>query len=374
METKEDRKAFINLPYRAYAGQPAWRAPLLFERNEHFDINKNIGLQSIDLALFLASRDGNPVGRIAAFVNHRHLDRHKDGTGHFGFFDTLEADDAETAAGLFRGAEAWLKQKGMTRIGGPYNFSVNDECGLLVDGFDTPPAVMMPYGRPDYPELLEQNGYAKAMDMFALRHQMGDAFSPPSFVARLKKRFDANPSYSVRPLNRSTFSEDIGLIMDIYNDAWSENWGYIPITQEESDYLAGTLKPLLRSDAVWISFIDGEPASFTLMLPNINEAARDLNGRLLPFGWAKLLYRLKLAPLCTARIPLAGTMRKFHKSRKGMTATVGSWDACLRAQHARGVREVEFSWVLETNEDLLGLADIYQCERYKTYRIYDKAL
>ena len=138
--------------------------------------------------------------------------------------------------------------------------------------------------------------------------------------------------------------------------------------------MADAMKPILKSDSLWISFIDGEPASFTLMIPNLNEAMLGLDGRLLPFGWMQLLYKINISGVKSARIPLAGTRRKFHKTRRGMTATVGAWEACLSAQHARGVREVEFSWVLETNKDLLGLADIYDCDRYKTYRIYEKAL
>lgn len=369
-----DIKTFVNLPYRAYRGEPHWRPPLRVERQEHFDPKKNRALDDLQPSFFLASRNGQVVGRIASFVNPKHLHHHQDQTGHFGFLDTLDARDDETVSALLRAAENDLREKGMSRIGGPYNFSVNDECGLLVDGFDTPPSVMMPYGRRDLPKMMEAAGYQKVMDMYALRHRMGESFSSPAFVSRVKSRLDANPKISVRSLDMSRLYEDIALIVGIFNDAWSDNWGFLPISDEEAKFLADSMKPVLHSESLWIAFVDGEPASFTLMIPNLNEATLGLDGRLLPFGWATLLYRLKVQGVKSARIPLAGTRKKFHKTRLGMTATVGAWEACLSAQHAKGVREVEFSWVLETNKDLLGLADIYDCDRYKTYRVYEKDL
>jgi hypothetical protein len=374
VQNPSDIKTFVDLPYDAYRGETHWRAPLRMERHEHFNPRKNASLEALKPTYFLATREGQPVGRIASFVNPKHIDRYQDGSGHFGFLDTLNANDEEVVRGLLFAAEDDLRGRGMSVVRGPYNFSVNDECGMLVDGFDTPPAVLMPYGRSDLPRLVEGAGYSKAMDMFALRHRMGETFSTPPFVSRLKKRFDADPAISVRPLNMSKLVEDIALIVDIFNNAWSENWGFLPFTEDEAKFMADAMKPILNSDSLWISFIDGEPASFTLMIPNLNEAMLGLDGRLLPFGWMQLLYKINISGVKSARIPLAGTRRKFHKTRRGMTATVGAWEACLSAQHARGVREVEFSWVLETNKDLLGLADIYDCDRYKTYRIYEKAL
>ena len=369
-----DIKTFVDLPYRAYRGEPHWRAPLRMERREHFDPKKNLSLDELQPSYFLASRNNQVVGRIASFVNPKHLRHHNDQTGHFGFLDILDARDEETVTALLQAAESDLRAKGLSRIGGPYNFSVNDECGMLVDGFDSPPSVMMPYGRRDLPKMMEQAGYQKAMDTFAFRHRMSETFSSPAFVSRIKKRFDTDPRISVRPLDMSRLYEDIALIVGIFNDAWSENWGFLPISDEEAKFLADSMKPVLQTESLWIAFIDGEPASFTLMIPNLNEATLGLDGRLLPFGWATLLYRIKVQGVKSARIPLAGTRKKFHKTRRGMTATVGAWEACLSAQHAKGVREVEFSWVLETNKDLLGLAEIYDCDRYKTYRVYEKEL
>ena len=373
-EKASDIKTFVELPYRAYRDEPFWRAPLRLERQEHFNPKKNGALAALQPSYFLATREGQAVGRIASFVNPVHLQNHKDGTGHFGFLDTLGACDDETVLALLKAAENDLRARGMSRMGGPYNFSVNDECGLLVDGFDSPPSVMMPYGRSDLPKIMEDAGYEKAMDMYAFRYRMAETFTTPRFVSRVKKRFEGDRTISVRRLDMSRLYEDIALIVGIFNDAWSGNWGFLPISDDEAKFLADSMKPVLQSDSLWIAFVDGEPASFTLMIPNLNEASLGLDGRLLPFGWATLLYRIKVRGVKSARIPLAGTRKKFHKTRRGMTATVGAWEACLNAQHAKGVREVEFSWVLETNKDLLGLAEIYDCDRYKTYRIYEKAL
>lgn len=369
-----DIRAFVELPYRAYREDPCWRAPLRFERHAHFNPSKNPSLTQLKPSYFLAYRNGQPVGRIASFVNPGHLKAHNDKTGHFGFLDTLQRDDQETVATLLRAAESDLRNKGVARIAGPYNFSVNDECGLLIDGFGTPPSVLMPHGRSDMPELVEKSGYAKAMDLYALRYKMDEEFSLPKFVSTIKQRFERDPAMSVRPLNMSELYRDIRVIVEIFNDAWSDNWGFIPFNDDQAKFLADSMKPILQSESLWIASIDDVPASFTLMIPNLNEAAAGLDGRLLPFGWARFLYRMKVAGIRSGRIPLAGTRRALHKTRRGMTATVGAWDACLRAQHAKGVREIEFSWVLETNKDLLGLAEIYDCDRYKTYRIYEKAL
>lgn len=344
------------------------------ERAELLNPKKNPSLAHIDIVLLLARRGDEITGRIAAFINHRHITYHADSTGHFGLFDVVASGDEETRQALLKAASDWVSGKGMSKIAGPFDLSVNDECGQLLKGFDTPPSVLMPYGRKADCEGLERAGFAKAIDMYALRHNMGEVFSLPPVVAKLKARCDADPSITVRPVNFSRFEDDIALLIEIFNDAWSQNWGFIPLTDAEVAHMASSMRPVLRSDGLWIASIDGEPVSFTLMLPNLNEAIFDLNGRLLPFGWAKLLYRLKFSKLRSGRIPLAGTKTSVHKTRRGLTATVGAWEACLRAQHARGIREVEFSWVLETNRDLLGLAEIYACERYKTYRVYEKAL
>lgn len=368
------KKAFINFPYEAYANDPLWRAPLKFERYGHFNPKENPTLSELSPTFFLAWDGEEIVGRIAAFINPSVVKLQQKQIGHFGFLDISREGDSETVRALMEAAESHVQAKGASAIGGPYNFSVNDECGLLIDGFNTPPSVLMPHNRRDLPDLLEQCGYKKAMDLYAYVYRMNDQFSSPSFVTKVKKRFDKDPSYSVRSLDRSRFDEDIALVVDIFNDAWSDNWGFIPFGSEEAAHMAKSLKMLLTPESLWISSVDGQTASFTMMLPNLNEATLGLKGNLLPFGWAKFLYRLKMQGVKSGRIPIAGTRKAFHKTRQGMTATVGAWEACLRAQHGKGIREVEFSWVLETNKDLIGLTEVYNCDRYKTYRLYEKQL
>lgn len=371
--TAADRKAFLDLPYRAYHDLPDWRAPLRLERAMQINPKHNPALARMEHVLMLARRGDQVVGRIAAFINPAHLAVHDDATGHFGFLDTL-APDAQAVAALTGAAQDWLRARGMRRIAGPFNFSVNEECGLLVDGFDSPPMMMMPHGRPDYAAALESVGYQKAIDLYAFLCDFDEEYSPPPTVQKWKAAFERDPSLTIRPLDMKNFKADIALVMDMFNDAWSQNWGFVPFSPEQINAMSQELKPLIRSDSLWIAMIDGEPAGFTLLLPDLNEVTAGLDGRLLPFGWLQVLYGLKMRGTRRARLPLAGLRRKFHKTRRGMLAMTGSCEAAFAAQHARGVRQVEASWILETNRDLLNLVALYDMPRYKTYRIYEKAL
>jgi hypothetical protein len=373
VESAADRKAFLEVPYRAYGQLPEWRAPLRFERAAQIDPARNPALAKMTCEMMLARRGAEVVGRIAAFTNQAHLARYNDQTGHFGFLDTV-APDPEAVAALTRAAEDWLRGRGMQKIAGPFNFSVNEECGLLIDGFDTPPVMMMPHGRPDYAPALEGLGYAKAMDMHAYMLRFPEVYEAPQTLRKLKDAFDRDPGLEVRMLNTRDYENEIKLVLDIFDDAWSNNWGFVPFGKDEITHLANELKPLIRKDGLWIGLIDGEPACFTLVLPNLNEAIEGLDGRLLPFGWAQLLHRLNIKGTRTARLPLAGMRRKFHKTRRGMLTMVASCETAFACQHARGVREVEASWILETNRDLINLVALYEAPKYKTYRIYGKSL
>ncbi|VAW01754.1 Hypothetical protein associated with Serine palmitoyltransferase, partial [hydrothermal vent metagenome] len=229
--SKQDRGAFIDLPYRAYRDLPNWRAPLRFERKAQISTKHNPGLAGVDHALMLARRDGQVVGRIAAIINSKHLETYNDATGHFGFLDTL-TPDAEVVAALISAAEDWLRARDMKRICGPFSFSINEESGLLIDGFDTPPMLMMPHGRPDYAPALESLGYGKAMDLYAFLHKFDEEYHIPPTVKRWKDAFDRDPALSIRSLDMKNFKADIELVMDMFNDAWSQNWGFIPFSTE----------------------------------------------------------------------------------------------------------------------------------------------
>lgn len=367
------RAAFVSLPYDAYRHLPTWRPPLRFERKAQLDPKGNPGLALLDHELFLARRGDRVVGRIAALINRAHLDRHDPYCGHFGFLDTLEPD-AELVAALIRTAAGWLKARDMTRMAGPFNFSVNEECGLLVDGFDTSPMIMMGHGRPDYADALEAMGFEKAMDMHAYICRFGETYERYPLTERMVRFASRDEGISIRPISHSRFQDEVALVMDIFNDAWSENWGFVPFGDDQIRHMASELRPLLREDSVWIAYVDGEPMAFTLIVPNINEAVEGLDGRLLPFGWLQLINRLKLKGTRSARIPLAGVRKAYHKTRRGLAAFAAASDAAVAAQHARGVRDIELSWVLENNEDMIGLTRLQDCQRYKTYRIYQQEL
>lgn len=367
------RQAFVDLPYDAYRSLETWRAPLRFERKAQLEPKSNPGLALLDHQLFVAWRGDKPVGRIAALVNHAHLERHDPACGHFGFLDTLEAD-TDLVKALIEAAAGWLSTRGMTRMAGPFNFSVNEECGLLVEGFDTPPMIMMGHGRPDYASTLEALGFEKAMDMHAYICRLGEIYDRFPLTERLVRFAQRDDGISIRPISHARFKEEVALVLDIFNDAWSDNWGFVPFGDAQIRHMASELRPLLREDSVWIASVDNTPMAFTLVVPNINEVVDGLDGRLLPFGWLQLLKGLKLKGPASARIPLAGVRKGHHKTRRGLAAFAAASDAAIAAQHARGVRDIELSWVLEDNEDLIGLTRLQNCERYKTYRIYERRL
>ena len=373
VQTNSDRAAFLELPYRAYRADPNWRAPLRMMQSEQITPANNPALAQMDHMLFLARRNGEVVGRIAAVVNPRHLERYQDQTGQFGFLDTLQPDP-DLVAALLDHAAQWLKDKGMQHMKGPFNFSINEECGLLIDGFDTPPMILMPHGRPDYAPAYEAAGLTKAVDTVAFRYQFKPNHVVPAKIDRIKQAARSFPDLTVRSMNMRNFKAEIALVLDMFNDAWSENWGFIPFNEAQIKIMAKELRPLLNSKSLWIAEYKGEPIAFALFLPDLNELADGLDGKLFPFGWAKLLYRLKIRGPRRARLPLAGLRRKFHKTKHGMFAAIGSFEAAIWAQYEQGVTEIESSWVLEDNTDLIGLCRSYGMEIYKTYRIYETPL
>jgi hypothetical protein len=283
----------------------------------------------------------------------------------------LEAeDDPETFQLLMETAEGWLRQKGMRRVAGPYNLSINQELGLLVDGFDTPPVMMMGHARPYYGGRIEANGYRKEKDLLA--YIVDSSFEPPramqAIMARTKNRI------RIRSLQKARFDQELRIIRDIFNDAWSQNWGFVPWTNAEFEHLAKDLKLLVEEDLVHIAEAEGEPAAFIVGLPNINEAIRDLNGRLLPFGWLKLLWRLKVKYPQTGRVPLMGVRCKYHDSMLGAALAFGVIAALQPALIRHGLQKMELSWILEDNMGMRNILEAISGRVYKTYRIYSKDL
>ncbi len=367
VEGRRALRRFLRVPWTLYADDPAWVPPLFLERRQHLS-PRNPYFDHARVRAWIAYRGSKPVGRISAQIDRLHLQRYQDATG---FFGLLEAeDDSETFRALLSTAETWLRGHGMVRIAGPFNLSINQECGLLVDGFDTPPMVMMGHSRPYYAERIEEQGYGKVKDLVAYRISSRFGLSPAmeSLLARAAKRVQ------VRTLRRDRFSEDLRILQDIFEDAWSNNWGFIPFTAREFDHLGRTLRFLVHDDLVHIAEVDGEPAAMIVAFPNVNEAIRDLNGRLFPWGWLKLLWRIKVRHPRTARVPLMGVRKRYQNTRVGAALALLVIVSLRECGVRRGVDEVELSWILEDNMGTRNIIESLGGVVYKRYRIYEKRL
>jgi hypothetical protein len=365
-------KSFHLLPYKLYKDDPNWVAPLLLERKIHFDPKHNPFFQHAKAAFWLALQGGRPVGRITAQIDALHLEQHNDATGHFGFIEGI--DDPCVFEALLGAAEGWLKGQGMRRSLGPVSFAMWDEPGLLVEGFDRPPNVLMGHALPYYEGRILGTGYAPVQDLLAYEYPLHRPFDEN--VQRLIARAQEKHKFSFRPMrmDRKNFPSEIELIRDIMNDAWSTNWGFVPMTSAEIEDIAMLFKFFLPPDAVVIAEYDGEPAGFGMGLPNINETIRDLNGRLLPFGFIKMLWRLKVKGVSSGRLALMGVRRKWWDS------PVGAIVALLIVQNARtsdfakpGV-QAELSWILDSNERIKRVLALFGAHITKRYRIYEKAI
>ncbi len=363
-------RRFLEMPAALYRNDPNWIPPLLFERRMHLDPRKNPFFRQAEVAYWLVLREGRPVGRISAQVNQAHLARYRDATGHFGF---LEAeDDPEVFDLLLATAEGWLRDRGMTRVLGPFSLSINDESGLLVDGFDRPPYLMMNHAPPYYAARLEALGYRKAKDLIA--YLCPSEVELPRAARSLLAKAARDGSLRVRNIEMGRFREEIATVVEIFNDAWSENWGFLPFSEDEVGHMAENLKPILAPGAVAIAEVEGEPAAMAVTLPNVNEAIRDLGGRLLPLGWLKLLWRLKVRGTRTVRMPLMGVRRRFHGTPLGGALGLMVIERVRQYHRERGVAEGELSWILEDNLPTRHLIETFGGRAYKTYRIYEKAL
>jgi hypothetical protein len=359
---------FIRVPYALYRDLPNWVPPLLLERRLAFKASDSPYLQRAQTAFWIARRGDRVVGRISAQIDPLAQEK-APGTGHFGFI--AGEDDAETFRALLDTAASWLKQRGMTRIQGPYCFSVNDECGLLVDGFDTPPMLMMPHDPPYAGRHIAAAGYAKAMDLFAYAFDYTNGFPPR--MKKLIKRALAS-GITVRPLRRSDYQNEVRTIVDVFNAAWKDNWGFVPITGAEVGHFAEELKPLLVDKLVQFAELNGETVGFIVCLPNFNEAIDDMDGRLLPFNWAKLLWRVKVKGLHTGRVLLMGVRREVTGNLlAGLLPflLIGALEPEARRRH---LATIEISWILENNPAMCAIAKTICGAPYKTNRIYEKPL
>ena len=366
--SKAELQRFIEVPMRINARDPNYIAPLMFERREALSAKHNPFFQHADVQMWLACRDGRDVGRISAQIDH--LAR-TDPAAPAGYFGMIAAEDDKTIFdALFAAAETWLRGRGRATVIGPLNLSINEEVGLLVDGFDTPPMLMMPHDAPFTASRIEEQGYSKTKDVFA--YISGIPVFTPGVQARLNRPLPAG--MVLRPVRMDRFEDDLRLLVDIWNDAWSENWGAAPITEAETKHLGQSLKLILHPRLLWFLELDGEAIGFGALLPNLNDAIHDLRGKLVPLGWAKLLWRLKIRGVKRGRVPLMGVKKKFARDRRGIFAPFVILDAIRREGVKLGITEAEYSWILEDNLPMRHILEGFGARIYKTYRIYGKSL
>jgi GNAT superfamily N-acetyltransferase len=358
---------FLNVPFPIYAGDPNWIAPLFLERREHLNPRKNPYFLHADVQLFVAYRDGQPIARISAQIDRLRLERYADATGQFGFIEA--PDDQEVFGKLLRTAEEWLGERSMHAMEGPFSFSINEETGLLIEGFDRPPTIMMGHARPYYRDHLEALGLAKAKDVIAYDYD-GLKPLPRSLQAMVDKAKRAG-DLTIRRLRKKNLDRDLDTIIAIFNDAWSQNWGFVPMTAEEIAALGKNLKFLVSEGYISIADYRGEPSAMAVSLPDINGWISDLNGRLMPFGWAKFAYRLFNPPV-SVRMPLMGVLRKHHGSPIGAALAMAVIDAVRSYHLGKGTKRAELSWILEDNLAMRRMIEQLGAVPYKTYRVFRK--
>ncbi len=360
---RRDLERFLRFPYRIHDGNPHWVAPLLVERRAFLDRRKNAFFRHSEAELMVALRGSETVGRIAAIENRRHLETYGDRTAFFGFFDAI--DDARVASRLVQRAAEWARARGLVRLRGPMSFTINDECGLLLDAFDQPPVLLMSYNPSYYASLLEGAGFVKAQDLFAYRMDV-----PERVPARLAAfaRGVAERGIAVRKLDFARFDEEVERIHRIHSRAWAANWGAVPLTVEEMRALAKELKPLADRDLVFLAEEAGEPVGVSVTVPDIHQALRLARGRLLPFGLLKILWAKRR--IDALRVLILGVL-PGHRYR-GVDAAL--YARTMEEAKRKGYRWGEMSWVLESNPVMCRTIERLGGERYKTYRIYDLEL
>ena len=368
--SKADRHRFVDFAWQVYKDDPAWVPPLKSEVHGLIDPAKNPWFEHARAQLWLARRDGRTVGRISAQVDNLVQSHMGVGIGQWGMFEAL---DGVTAAALIATAEAWLREQGMTRCLGPISLSIWDEPGLEIEGFAEPPTVMMGHHRPEYRAWIEAAGYTKAKDLLTYEVDIANWHDP--LADRLVAAGERNPRIRLRKVDKSNFDREARTILNLLNDAWSSNWGFVPLTEAEIAYAGKKLKPIIYEDLVRIAELDGEAVAFMLTLPDINELTADLDGRLFPLGWAKLLWRLRKPRTRRLRVPLMGVASKLHASRLAGQLAFMLIEFIRRDGVAKyGATHGEFGWILEDNKGMISIAQLPGAKINHVYRIFEKEL
>jgi GNAT superfamily N-acetyltransferase len=358
---------FIDLPNRLYGNDPNYVTPLKSERLEFFDRDKNPFYRAAKTKLFLAERDGEIVGRIATCINFAHNEYHEEQTGFFGFFDCV--DDIEVASSLLKTAMIQLKRENMERMRGPMNFSSNHECGFLVEGFDSPPVVMMTYNPPYLPRLAEKFGLKKVMDLLAYKLTQDDPI--PERVQKIVEKLRKRAGVTVRNLNMRDFENEVQKVRQIYNEAWEHNWGFVPMTEDEFSHLSKGLKQIVEPELIFIAEHEGRPVGFLMAVPDVNQALIHLKGKLMPVGLFKLLWHTKVSnKIDGIRVITLGVVPEFRKRGLDSILYVDIYNRGIE----RGYRWAELSWILETNELMRSAIEQMGADLYKRYRIVEMPL
>lgn len=363
--TKQERKQFINFPYRHYSDDEHWIAPLKIEQKKLIDESKNPFYENGEIALFLAEQDGEICGRIAAIRDHRYNEHHNNKTGFFGFFECI--DDQSVADLLFKVAGDWLRARGHTDILGPANPSMMDEVGILVDGFEYDPSIMMPYHKPYYDKLIKNTGLEKEMDLYAFRVTQASVNLERMYRAEeiVRRRL---PMLNIREIDLKNIDGEVEIVRHIFNKAWSGNWGFIPLTKKELEDLARDLKLILDPKVAHIAEIDGDPIAFSIALPDLNQALKHMDGTLFPTGIFKLLWHRR--NINRIRTALMGVLPQYQG--KGVDALLHK-EAIVNGREV-GYKSSELSWVLESNKAMIQVAEKLGAHIEKTYRMYSHSL
>ncbi|HLV68446.1 MAG TPA: hypothetical protein VKY73_21670 [Polyangiaceae bacterium] len=357
---------FLNVVDRIYRGDPNYIRPLDLDLKRRLS-RSNPFFDHADGIVFTAHRNGVCVGRCTAQIDRVHLSRYDDRTGFFGFFDTVE--DEDVARALLDAASEWVGSRGMKRIRGPLSLNMYDESGCLVEGFDTPPMIMTPHHRPYQGGLIERAGFDKVKDLYAWRYTVGEV---PSRARKAHDEIAALPEVRARHVNMKRFDEDVRTILDVFDDAWSDNWGHVTPSEREAARMADELRLVVIPELTYIAEIDGEPAAIALALPNVNELIRDFEGKLLPWGLPKLLYRLKVRGPKTARLMMLGIRKKYRNVRKYAGLSTYLYVKMNEAGRRTGVSWGELSWTLEDNGPVNVAIKFMGGKVYKRFRLYER--
>jgi hypothetical protein len=372
---KRTRREFVDVSYRINASDPNWVHPLRSEALELVTPGKNPFFEHATVAQFIARENGRAVGRISAHIDRLALEQPPEqgmgpGTGNWGL---LEAEDEEIAHALIAHAESWLRAQGMTRVLAPLSMSIWEEPGQLTFGHDHPPTVMMGHQPQRYADWIASAGYEPAKKLVTYELDILKPFPP--LIQRIVAAGEKNPRIRIRKVDKSRFDEEARLILEILNDAWSDNWGFVPFTEGEIAYAGKKFKPIVFEDLIMVAEYDGEPVAFMMTLPDLNEALAPLKGSLLPFGWAKLLLWLRKPKVRTMRVPLMGVRKRLQSSRMASQLAFMMIETIrLQAIARYGATRGEIGWILEDNQGMVAIAEAIESRVNREYMLYQKAL